>query len=487
MPHLYIIVVLVSLSLAGGSSTGIGVPDWANGIVPAGTAPWARALAILTPFLALAVAGWAGVSACVRSLDRRGRVGAIRYSSRVIAVVRLTTLAWHAVSVFLLGGLGLVRTLTGDLVAVDEVIAAAPALLVLLYTYRLAYPIERRIRDAMLMRSLDEGRPVYAFPGPWRYVVGVARNNLAIIAVPLALILTWSELLDRVIPLLPVFAMGEGEPTLMQSAGPALLRIAGSILIFALIPPVMTRVWDTVPIPSGELRSGLERLAGAHKVRLRRFLVWRTHGAMLNGAVIGLTPWLRYIVLTDALLDNLREPEVEAVAAHEVAHVRSHHMVWLALAVLGSAMLFGEGTALLMFELGVPYAVLTWVSAGVALVAVLLVLGAVSRRFEWQADAFAARHLSGAETVTDEGAWAMSSALERVARLNGMPEKRFTWRHGSIAARRRRLAGLVGERSDRLPIDRHVRTAKVLTLLGFLVGAWLTVSGLVGLWPYAQG
>ena len=78
MPHLYISVVLVSLSLAGGSSAGTAIPDWANGIVPAGTAPWARALTILTPFLAVSVAGWAGVSACDRSLDRRGRVGAIR-------------------------------------------------------------------------------------------------------------------------------------------------------------------------------------------------------------------------------------------------------------------------------------------------------------------------------------------------------------------------------------------------------------------------
>lgn len=486
MPHLFIIVVLVSLSLAGGAGLS-DAPTWVHGLIPEGIAPWARASAILAPFGAIAVAGWAGVSLCVRSLDRKGRVGSIRMSSRVIALVRLISLAWHAVSVFVLGWLGLVRTITGDLVAVDELIAAAPVLLILLYTYRLAYPIERRIRDAMLMRSLDEGRPVYAFPGPWLYVVGVARNNLAIIAVPLALILTWSELLDRLVPLMPVFAISESDPTLVQTAGPAVLRIAGSVLIFGLIPPVMTRVWDTVQIPPGELRSGLETLARAHKVRLRRFLVWRTHGAMLNGAVIGLTPWLRYIVLTDALLDNLREPEVEAVAAHEVAHVRKHHMVWLALAVLGAAMLFGEGAALLMYKVGWPDGAIVWASATLSLIAVLLVLGAVSRRFEWQADAFAARHLSGlgAINITDEGAWAMSSALERVARLNGMPEKRFTWRHGSIATRRRRLAGLAGARTDRLPIDRHVRTVKVLTLLGFSLGAWLTVSGLLGLWPYA--
>ena len=485
MPYLFIIIVLVTLNLAGGSSGEI--PGWADGIIPAGTAPLARAALILTPFLAMCIAGWAGVSQCVRSLDRRGRVGAIRWSYRIISTVRLAALAWHVVSVFLLGSLGLVRSVVADLILVDELIAAAPALLALLYTYRLAYPIERRIRDAMLIRSLDEGRPVYGFPSPWQYVIGAARNNLAIIAVPLVLILGWAEVLDYLLPMMPVFTPSAGEPTLLQSAGPAGLRVLGSIAIFALIPPVMTRVWDTVPIPHGELRTGLEDLARAHNVRLRRFLIWRTHGAMLNGAVIGLTPWLRYIVLTDALLDNLREPEVEAVAAHEVVHVRKHHMIWLALAVIGSAMFFGEGTALAVYMLNWSDSAVVWTSAVVSLVSVVLVLGAVSRRFEWQADAFAARHLSGpgAGQITQDGTAAMSSALERVARLNGMSEMKFTWRHGSIATRRRRLSALVGSPARRMPIDRHVRTVKVLTLLIFAGGVWLMVAGMLGYWPYS--
>lgn len=482
MPHLFLIAVLVSLSLAGDASS---APIAADGLF-GDVAPWSRAAAALAPFLALAIAGWAGTTLCVRSLDRRGKVGAVRWSGRVIAFVRIATLGWHMVAVFVLGLLGLVRALIGDLILVDELLAAAPACGVLLWTYRLAHPIESRIRDAMMMRTLDEGGPVYPFPGPWRYVLSTARNNLAIIGVPLVLILGWSDTIDRVLPMFDAFRVRSETPTLLQSAGPAAIRLGGSILIFALIPPVMTRVWDTVPIPPGDLRDGLEHLARAHRVRLRRFLIWRTHGAMLNGAVIGLTPWLRYIVLTDALLDSLREREVEAVAAHEVAHVRKRHMVWLALAVLGSAMLFGEGTAVALYAIGAHDSVVVWVSASVTLVAVLLVLGAVSRRFEWQADAFAARHLSGvhAESITEEGAGAMSSALGRVARLNGMPERRFTWRHGSIATRRRRLADLVGEPTARLPIDRRVRTVLVLTLIGFGVGAWLTLAGFIGLWPY---
>jgi hypothetical protein len=206
---------------------------------------------------------------------------------------------------------------------------------------------------------------------------------------------------------------------------------------------------------------------------------------MLNGAVIGITPWLRYIVLTDALLESLDEAEVEAVAAHEVAHVRKRHMLWLALAVIGAALLFGEGAALALERAGLPGPLAVWVAAAGSLVAVLLVLGAVSRRFEWQADAFAARHLSRAvgggetgeqdtaeldtaeqenATITEAGAQAMSTALGRVARLNGFPETRFTWRHGSIATRRKRLLALVGTPAARLPIDRGVRRVMLVTL-----------------------
>ena len=498
MPHLFVIAVLVSLSLAGGAGVvgsgegGEAVHTWADGLIPTGAAPWARSAVILAPFLAIAVAAWAGNHLCIRAIDRRGRVGAVRWSSRVILLARTAALGWHMVSVFALGLLGLVRTLTGDLVLVDELIASAPAFGVLLLTYRLAHPIERRIRDAMMIRTLDEGRPVYAFPTPWRYVLGAARNSLAIMFVPLVLILGWSDLLDRAVPHI---AWPGWLPEAGRSGAPAAIRLAGSIAIFALVPPVMTRVWDTVPIPPGELRTGLESLARAHRIRLRRFLIWRTGGSMLNGAVIGLVPWLRYIVLTDALLENLTEPEVEAVAAHEVAHVRKHHMLWLAAAVLGSALLVGEGAALGFMRAGWSDDATAWSSAGVSLVAVVLVLGIVSRRFEWQADAFAARHLSesaggtdeDASVITGSGAHAMSAALARVARLNGMPETRFTWRHGSIATRRRRLARLVGTRADRMPIDGRVLVVKFCTLLGLGAGLWLLIAGFAGVWPYLEG
>ena len=61
-----------------------------------------------------------------------------------------------------------------------------------------------------------------------------------------------------------------------------------------------------------------------------------------------------------------------------------------------------------------------------------------------------------------------ASALESVARYNGMDPARHTWRHGSIRWRQSRLARLVGRPIDDLPIDRQVRLLKAGTILVIL-------------------
>lgn len=464
MTHLFIIVVLIAVHLAG---------PWAHALLPSFVPPWAVAAMTIAPQAVLAAAAWLAIVGCVRRLDRHGDLRAVRWSGRVLTLTRGLALAWHLASVFLLGALGAARDLAGDWILLDEILAAAPALALLLWTFRLTYPIEKRIRQAMLIRELDDASPVYPFPSPWRFVLATARNNAAIMALPLLLILAWSESLDRIV------AMTGSIELAGLRLDPA-IQVAGALLIFALIPPLMVRVWDTVPIPKGPLRDELERLARVHRVRVRGFLVWRTGGAMLNAAVIGLTPWLRYIVLTDALLDHLPEIEVEAVAAHEIAHVRKRHMIWLAIAVLGSAMLTGELLARGAHALPLDPALAAWLIGAASLITVLLVLGLVSRRFEWQADAFAARHLAAdAPVITHDAAHAMSRALARVSRLNGMPEGRFTWRHGSIAARRQRLETLVGTPVAALPIDRHARLVVALAILAFIAGAALTAANAI--------
>jgi len=146
----------------------------------------------------------------------------------------------------------------------------------------------------------------------------------------------------------------------------------------------------------------------------------------------------------------------------------------------------------------------------VLLVPMALVFGMVSRRMEWQADAFAVKVMSevarevedrqslnvsameeiiqdakvdagdearqlvvdelratsekdgvvGGRVITSEAVHAMASALQAVADLNGMRTSSYSFRHGSIAYRQRRVIGLVGQPLGRVAIDRQVRLIK---------------------------
>ena len=118
------------------------------------------------------------------------------------------------------------------------------------------------------------------------------------------------------------------------------------------------------------------------------------------------------IVFFDTLLERLGHPEVEAVLAHELGHFRLRHvrkrlLVSVALSLAGLALLgWLTGQAGFYHALGVSEP-----SAHAALLLFMLVLPAFmffvtplgslwSRRYEFEADAFATRYASAAELAT---------------------------------------------------------------------------------------
>jgi len=142
------------------------------------------------------------------------------------------------------------------------------------------------------------------------------------------------------------------------------------------------------------------------------------------------------------------------------------------------------------------------------LVGTVLIFLFVSRRFEWQADAFAAMHLSTpgamgpavvvealeveapgerAEAppqgiITVQAVGAMAGALEAVSFLNNIPLNRGGLRHGSLALRIGKLRRLAGARADALPIDRTVRRIKIATaVVGLVIGGLMGAAMWFGL------
>lgn len=444
-----------------------------------GLGPWQIATWSVGSMLLIGLATQVFIWFQGRRLDRTGRFAYVRRSEDAMIVARIAATVLHVFNILVLGWLDTIRKAIGDLVAVDEIAACLPALVVFVMSWWSFYPIDRRMRESVIVHELDNGRAMPPMPGRWMFVLGAVRHQMSIILAPIICILAWGELLQRAADwhILPRWV--ESPPA----------RFLGTILILILMPAVLRRVWDTVALGPGPLRDRLVNMCRFQRVRVRELLIWRTHGTMMNGAVMGLIPSLRYILLTDALIENLSPEQVEAVTAHELGHVRRRHILLLAAAAIGSIVTLSvvAETALDLLGDGLADTVMAQGCISVlSLAAGVSIFGFVSRRFEWQADAFAVQHLSGyrpGETgiaLTPEAVEAMSGALNAVAILNHIPKHRFTWRHGSIATRQKRLAALVGQPADRLSIDRQARLLAWMSALAGIVATglmlWASVS-----------
>jgi STE24 endopeptidase len=263
------------------------------------------------------------------------------------------------------------------------------------------------------------------------------------------------------------------------------------VMVLVLAPAFVRIAWPTRSLPPGPLRDRLEHLARRVGFRCTDILVWDTNQVVVNAGVTGSLPWFRYVLLTDALVENLGPHEVAAVFGHEIGHIAHRHLVYFGFFILGSigVLFLGEHAlgplgrllpASLSLSLSSP-AWLSWlagestaatlVKSGAALVAMalyfLVAFGFVSRRFERQADVFGCRvvscgladcpphaDLDGHPSSSGPGPSSVPlcpvgirifiNALANVAMLNGMRPTAWSWRHGSIVRRIDFLERLVG-------------------------------------------
>lgn len=438
------------------------------------------AAGMLGTLVLLWLAMWRAVRACERGLDRRGNV---RYAVRAERLALAFELCGSLVVIAGMLGLGwleFVRAGVGDLVMVDEAVAVAPAVGVFVGAAWAAYPIERRLREAVLIRDLESGRPVRPVPSRRRHVMTTLRNRVSLMLVPLLLITGASEGVT-----VALAGAGLADVAWVGATG----QLAVVLGLFALMPAVMRRVWRTAPLADGALRRRLSAVASAHGVRVRDLLVWETDGLAANGAALGLVPLFRYVLLTDVLLEELPVGELEAVTAHEVGHIYHRHALGLVLAVVGTVGLVSAAAGWLLdvaagaAGLGDALAPLVrdGVVLAVAVAATLAVVAFVSQLFERQADAFAIKHLSGHRRgrpvpITSEAASTLASGLVRVSAISGMAVDRATWRHGSVSGRRRAMLAAVGRMSDTLEPDRTAARVRVATLALFVLGL-LAIAG----------
>ena len=167
--------------------------------------------------------------------------------------------------------------------------------------------------------------------------------------------------------------------------------------------------------------------------------------------VTGPLPFVRYVILTDRLIEELTPEEVEAVFGHEVGHVKHHHLLFYFGFLPGQSdcrdgslerfwwTWLNQTEAEAWLDANLPE-VAGWLESYQLLSAlpllallcayIVVVFGFLSRRCERQADIY------GCHTVSVP---VFVEALEKVARLNGIsrdhPGWLQSWQHSTIALR----------------------------------------------------
>jgi len=196
--------------------------------------------------------------------------------------------------------------------------------------------------------------------------------------------------------------------------------MAFQLLVLVLYPTVIAPLFNRFsPLPAGAARERIERLLARCGFTASGLFVMdgskrSGHG---NAYFTGFGRAKR-VVFFDTLLARLAPEEIEAVLAHELGHFRLRHVVkrvvWSAVCSLALLALLAwlAQTPWFYAGLGIPGddVAVAMARPGVALALFMLALpvfafvlaplaAAYSRRHEFEADAFAAAHASGAALV----------------------------------------------------------------------------------------
>lgn len=367
-------------------------------------------------------------------------------------------------------------------------LATLPFLLALTLIWVAAYPADRAIRQVALETHLMRGRPVHPVWSLREYLTFNLRHQVLFILIPMMMIVAARDAVQLY-----------GTALRRWSAYPFLpdLLVGASACLVAVIAPLILRyVWHVHPLPKGALRDQLESLCRQLRIRCSEILVWRSGGMIVNAAVMGVVAPLRYVLISDAMLEQLEDRKIEAVFGHEAGHVKRRHILFFLLFAFTSGCLV---TVMSVYARALDQNVYQWLTLAAGGVLALkwgLLFPAISRRFERQADLFGARTLaltgmecrepcalhagqSGATgdalrgPICRAAAHVFGQTLHDVAHLNGIPPEAPSMRHGSIASRSRALQFYAGDRGATERFERSIVWIKRGILAGALLsGAW---------------
>lgn len=361
--------------------------------------------------------------------------------------------------------------------------------------WAVSYPVERVFRGGGDVAVQGNGVIPSHRHTLSRHLLLNLRFQVLVIAVPMFVILFASNVIDGHRGVLRRTLFG-------WTFSPDVVLGLVVLLVFVMSPLLLRMVWNTKRLESGPTRVRLESLCRRIGLKYRDILVWKTDGMMINAAVMGLLKPVRYVLLSDGLLQSMDEHQIEAVFGHEAGHVRRRHIEFF-LVFSFVAMLAVSGVLELVALYRPTVSETEFEVIGGMFTAGLWAFGFgfVSRRFEREADCFGARcampsaaQCAGPcsvhrgpevparlddDRVCASGAQVLVSALDRVALLNGVEHEESSWLHASIGYRMRFLTSLAADPSLARRFRRTLMRIKA-GLLILAVGGGLFAAYYVG-------
>jgi STE24 endopeptidase len=432
-------------------------------------------------------------------LKRMQRLGwenrrAMRLPGRIDLVVQTLLLALFAAQITVGGWTRVVlqNWELGNSILIWEICLIVPFIILMIIKWTCYYPINRFIRMHIVVEQLTDSisvRPVWKLG---HYLSFQLRHGLLIILIPLLLIFAFRDTVE--------WASCRFWQERMSPVQIELITLVGVAIIFLVAPLLLRFIWSTRSLPEGPLRERLTLFCKRLDMRYQDILLWETHNAVANAAVMGLLWPVRFVLLSDALIENMDDEQIEAVFGHEAGHVKHHHILFLVLfvfasgsVIVGTMEFFTRFTGSNEFLFTYQDSIVLTSSALLGLGWVAL-FGWVSRRYERQADLHAAMSIEmmdseGGEkseesppdiTLGPRGAAVVGSALERIAILNGISIHSRSWRHSSIASRVAFVKKLAQEPRALKRFNRTVTLIKISTigvLVTTIVCGWLTFKG----------
>jgi Zn-dependent protease with chaperone function len=310
------------------------------------------------------------------------------------------------------------------------------------------------------------------------FLVEQFRNSAVVVMPWLILSLLYGVLMLVPIPAWQIFLAGDwGEPVVF---------IGYLVTLPFWLPGLLVKMMGCRPLPPGEERGRIEAFCLQQRVGFGEIYSWPLFGGrVLSAGVLGFVGRFRYLLLTPALLEVAKAEELEAVLAHEIGHVKKHHLLLYLLlfmafgillqfalepmlqALMGSQFLLtllfsfeGDPSTLAPFFVGIPLLV-------ALLFYVRFIFGFFMRNFERQADLYSYRVMRGAGPLV--------SILEKIAWLGGNIRERPSWHHFGIGQRVDYLKGC--EEGKRKPIWHELKVygalgAFAVGILGVVVTTW---------------